>query len=202
MWGDLHHLVSCMWAIRAVRHKVIPQQTRNVGWASMQAALEPAASQHAKRVMQNLGKICEWQTGGKRSHHFPVWVCYGPCCETASRTPAQHHRQVMEQERLWEAPQKDKESWHGAGGRAAASFSTQKRDTGGTGGCRHVARQWKPCISNLGWWPKDETIFSTSLRLRIHPGLNWIPGQSKLVRLVYKPVPSPCLQPVQEKSIF
>lgn len=39
--------------------------------------------------------------------------------------------------------------------------------------------------------PKNKTIFSVCLHLRIQPGGNWIPGQSEVVRVVYKPVLSP-----------
>lgn len=62
--------------------------------------------------------------------------------------------------------------------------------------------QWKPRTSNPSWWTKNKTIFSISLHLRIHPGVNSISGQSEVVGAIYKPVPSPRLQPVQEKSIF
>lgn len=197
----MHHPVSCARAIRVVRQKVISQQTRNARWASTQAALEPAESQHAKRLMQNLGKICEWQAGG-RSHHLPPQVCYGPCCETTSRTAAQCYHQVMEKERLIEAPRRDHKSWHGVGERPASSFSPQKGTLKAQEGS---GTKWGSGNHTPQIWVGGPSTRLSSLSLCIWEftsGVNWIPGQSELVRLLYKPDPSPRLQPVQEKSIL
>lgn len=129
----------------------------------------------AKGLLGNPGKIWEWQMGGRRSQHLTLRVCYGPCCETASRRAAQHYHQVMEQERLWVLQRNRGMGWV----KGRFSFLSpwkghrKHRRASGTrwGSGHHVPQTWvgvpRTRLFSLSLWIWEFTLEGTESQVRV-----------------------------------